>query len=444
MKVAVVGCGYVGLVTGTGLAALGHEVLGIEIDGDRRAQIAAGKAPFHEPRLDELLRSTLEEGTFRVSESFEAVKEAEAIFLAVQTPLQPNGSLNLDFLVDATSQVSHALAGERSRKVIAVRSTVLPGTTEHHLRPLVPEGLELAVNPEFLREGSAVDDFRSTDRVVIGSREAWAGDLLEKLYAPLGAPVIRTTPATAELAKCASNAFLATLISFSNEIGHIAESTLGVDAEEVLSIIHADRRFIGNQDWRLGRPEILSYLKVGCGFGGSCLPKDTKALIRYARSVGQTPVLLEAALSINEGQAASLVERANRALDGLADRRVAVLGIAFKAGTDDLRESPGLKILDELLARLAKPVIFDPLVPADALQTYEKRGVRIADSLLSALQDIEACVITTAAPEFQSVPDMIRASRDGAPLVIDGRRLLSGEGLDDSGYLAVGRFWSAS
>jgi UDPglucose 6-dehydrogenase len=444
MKVAVIGCGYVGLVTGTGLAALGHEILGIEIDGDRRAQIAAGKAPFYEPGLDELLRSTLEKGSFRVSGSLDQVEEADIIFLAVQTPLQPSGSLNLGFLVDATSQVSHSLAGEFSKKVIAVRSTVLPGTTEHRLRPLVPEGLELAVNPEFLREGSAVDDFLSTDRVVIGSREAWAGDVLEKLYAPLGAPVIRTTPATAELAKCASNAFLATLISFSNEIGRIAESTPGVDAEEVLSIIHADRRFDGNQDGRLGTPEILSYLKVGCGFGGGCLPKDTKALLRYARSVGQTPVLLEAALAINEGQAASLVERANRALEGLKDRRVAVLGIAFKAGTDDIRESPGLMILDELLARLAKLVIFDPLVPADALRTYEKRGVRIADSLSSALQDVEACVIATGAPEFEAVPDIIRASQDGAPLVIDGRRLLPPEGLDHSRYLAVGRFWSAS
>jgi UDPglucose 6-dehydrogenase len=441
MKVAVVGCGYVGLVTGTGLATLGHEVLGIEIDGDRRSQIGAGKAPFYEPRLEELLRSTLEQGSFRVSESFEAVEEAEVIFLAVQTPLQPDGSLNLDFLIDATSRVSQALAGELSQKVIAVRSTVLPGTTEHNLRPLVPEGLEVAVNPEFLREGSAVDDFQSTDRVVIGSREAWAGDLLEKLYAPLGAPVIRTTPETAELAKCASNAFLATLISFSNEIGRIAESTPGVDAEEVLSIIHADRRFDGNQGGRVGRPEILSYLKVGCGFGGSCLPKDTKALVRYAQSIDQTPLLAEAALAINEGQAAYLVERANRALEGLEDRRVAVLGLAFKAGTDDLRESPGLKILDELLARLAKPVIFDPLVPADALRTYENRGVRIADSLSSALHDVEACVITTAAPEFQAVPDLIRASRDGAPLVIDGRRLLPLE-VNDSGYLAVGRFWS--
>jgi UDPglucose 6-dehydrogenase len=444
MKVAVVGCGYVGLVTGTGLAALGHEVLGIEIDRERRAQIAAGKAPFYEPGLDELLRSTLEQGSFRVSESFEAVGEAEVIFLAVQTPLQPNGSLNLDFLMDATTLVSQALARELSQKVIAVRSTVLPGTTEHRLRPLVPEGLELAVNPEFLREGSAVADFQSTDRVVIGSRESWAGDVLEKLYAPLGARVFRTTPETAELAKCASNAFLATLISFSNEIGHIVESTPGVDAEEVLSIIHADRRFVGNQDGRVGRPEILSYLKVGCGFGGSCLPKDTKALVGYARSVGQTPVLLEVTLAINEGQAASLVERANRALEGLNDRRVAVLGLAFKAGTDDLRESPGLKILDELLARLAKPVIFDPLVPAGALKAYEIQGVRIADSLASALEDVEACVITTAAPEFQAVPDMIRASRDGGPLVIDGRRLLSPEALGDLEYLAVGRFWSPS
>jgi UDPglucose 6-dehydrogenase len=442
MKVAVVGCGCVGLVTGTGLAALGHEVSGIEIDEDRRTQIAAGRAPFHEPGLNELLRWTLGQGSFRVSQSFEVVGDAEVIFLAVQTPLQPNGSLNLDFLIHATSQVSHALAGDLSQKVVAVRSTVLPGTTEHLLRPLVSEGLEVAVNPEFLREGSAVADFQSSDRVVIGSREAWAGDLLEKLYAPLGTRIIRTTPETAELAKCASNALLATLISFSNEIGRISESTPRVDAEEVLSIIHADRRFVGTHEGLLGRPEILSYLKVGCGFGGSCLPKDTKALLRYARSVGQTPLLLEAALAINEGQAASLVERANRALGGLKDRRVAVLGLAFKAGTDDLRVSPGLKILEELLARLAKPVIFDPLVPADALRSYETRGVKIADSLSSALEDVDACVITTAAPEFQVVPDMIRSSRDGVPLVIDGRRLLPPEAVDVSGYLAVGRFWS--
>jgi UDPglucose 6-dehydrogenase/GDP-mannose 6-dehydrogenase len=298
----------------------------------------------------------------------------------------------------------------------------------------------VASNPEFLREGSAVRDFLESDRIVIGSNETWAADLVADLYAPLKPFVVHTVPSTAELAKCASNALLATLISFSNQLARIAEAVPGAEVEEVLSIIHKDQRLSPMVDGQKISPEILVYLKPGLGFGGACLPKDLSALNHFANFVGEPAPLLKAVMEINDSQPARVVSITRDALDGLKDRRVAVLGLAFKAGTDDLRDSPSLRIVDLLLREGAEIVAYDPLVALETLEGLGGRGVTFAADLDAAIREADACLIATRAPEFREVGEILLRMNREHTVVIDGRRLLDPESLEERHrYRAVGR-----
>jgi len=432
MDVAVVGCGYVGLVTGVTLASIGHTVVGIDTDVSRLDAIRAGRAPFHEPGLDELLRDSLERGAFAVSPTLESAAAADVVLLAVQTPPRDDGSVELGHVEEATRALGDVLAAAPARRrVVAIRSTVPPGTNEQRVAPLLADVADVAVvsNPEFLREGTAVDDLLHADRVVVGATEPWAADVMRRLYEPMGATFVVTSPATAELAKYASNALLATLVSFSNELAHIGERTPGVDVEDVLGIVHLDRRLAPE-----GRPApIVSFLKAGCGYGGSCLPKDIAGLTSYGRALGEATPLLEAVASVNAGQASRLVDLAENALDTLPGRRVAVLGAAFKAGTDDLRHSSGLAVVQELCDRGASVVVFDPLVARAALTAQLPTGVAVAATLDEALDGAAACLVTTAATEWDAL-----AEHPARLLVVDGRRALDPAGYDGR-YVAVGR-----
>jgi nucleotide sugar dehydrogenase len=425
MRVAVVGCGYVGLVSGAGLASVGHDVVGIEVDPGRRERIAAGSAPFHEPGLPELL----EGGALKVSGELRDAADADVVLLAVQTPPVADGSIDLQFLKSAAAELAEAFAEDpQRRRVVAVRSTVIPGTAEGVLSPILGPQVAVASNPEFLREGSAVKDFLHPDRIVVGCDDPGAREVLAELYRPFEAPLVFTSPATAELAKYTSNAFLATLVSFSNEIAHISESLPGVDVEDVLGIIHADRRLSAGGV----RPEILSYLKAGCGYGGSCLPKDLSALIAAGEAHGQPMPLLRAVREVNEGQAARVAAAAGEALGGLEGRTVAVLGVAFKAGTDDLRESPGLRIVDELLEQGSTVRVYDPLVKAAALDAY---AVEVAPSLPEAIAGAEACILATNDAELAQVTELA----ENGLVVVDGRRAIDAATMPNGNFVAVGR-----
>lgn len=437
MNVAVIGSGYVGLVSAVGLAKLGHDVTAIDVDLTRVAMLERGEAPFHEPGLVEALGELLAGGSFRVTGAFAAAAAADVILLCVQTPPLPSGAVELSFVEDAARTLAEALvASEPRRRVVAVRSTVPPGTNQRLLAPLL-SGVETAVasNPEFLREGSALDDFLQADRIVVGVEEPWAAEMMTDLYTPLAAPIIVTTPGTAELAKYASNAFLATLVSFSNEIAHLCEATPGVDVEDVLGIVHGDRRLAGDG----GRAGIVSYLKAGCGYGGSCLPKDLGALIAYGRDSGETLALLQAVESVNRNQAGRLAGLAERSLGGLRGRRIAVLGAAFKAGTDDMRDSPAVRVVGELLERGAVVAVYDPLVASERLRDALPDGVEVRASLAAAIADADACLVTTLDPEFFQLDRLLRERNGTRPVVVDGRRGISAAGFPDSGYVGVGR-----
>jgi UDPglucose 6-dehydrogenase/GDP-mannose 6-dehydrogenase len=265
--------------------------------------------------------------------------------------------------------------------------------------------------------------------VVVGAAVDWAADVMRRLYEPMRAAFLVTSPATAELAKYASNAFLATLVSFSNELAHISERTPGVDVEDVLGIVHLDRRLAPE-----GRPApIVSFLKAGCGYGGSCLPKDIAGLTSYGQGLGESTPLLQAVASVNAGQASRLVDLAENALGSLSGRRIAVLGAAFKAGTDDLRHSSGLTVVQELRERDASVAVFDPLVAADALAAAVPAGVAVAATLDDALDGAAACVVTTAAAEWKALDE-----HPTRPLVVDGRRALDPARYDGR-YVAIGR-----
>jgi nucleotide sugar dehydrogenase len=415
--------------------------MGIEADAGRRDMIAGGSPPFHEPDLRDLLRSQLEHGRLRVSSDLAASADADVVLLAVQTPADDDGAIDLRYLVEAASELADVFAASPGpRRVVAVRSTVVPGTIDRVVAPIFASSTAVASNPEFLREGSAVRDFVSPDRIVVGCREPWAREVMAELYAPFQAPLVFTTPGTAELAKYTSNAFLATLVSFSNEIARICESLPEVDVEDVLGILHADRRLNPGGEAAAGPPAILSYLKAGCGYGGSCLPKDLSALIAAAETQGHELPLLRAVREVNDGQPARVVAAAREALGGLAGATVAVLGVAFKAGTDDLRSSPGLRIVDDCLEQGAAVKIYDPLVSADALAAYREGGmVERAASLPEALQDVDACIVATNAPEIAALGDLLEGGIAPGLVVVDGRRVLDADHLDDETRLAVGR-----
>jgi UDPglucose 6-dehydrogenase len=433
VKVAVVGCGYVGLVTGLGLTSVGHDVVGIEQDDARRARLAAGDAPFHEPGLEPLLRSGLESGRFEVSDDKGAAEDADVTMLAVQTPSGTDGAIDLSFLQAAAAELARVYAAAPRRRVVAVRSTVVPGTTEGVVAPAFDRPTTaVAANPEFLREGSAVSDFLHPDRVVVGCDEDWGREILADLFRPFGAPLVYTTPATAELAKYTSNAFLATLISFSNEIARVAEALPGVDVEDVLGILHRDRRLSPVVDGKEIKPDVLQYLKAGCGYGGSCLPKDLSALLASRAEHGEDHPLLEAVRTVNTGQAGHVVGMAEEAIGGLVGRRVAVLGLAFKGGTDDVRDSPGLRIANELVERGADVRAFDPLVRE--LPDSNASRFAVAKTLSEALAGAHACIVTTNAPEFGLLHEQLSQLAQ-PPILVDGRRTVQ-DGAPE--YRAVG------
>lgn len=445
MKVAVIGCGYVGLITGVGLALMGHQVTAIDIDQSRVERIGQGVVPFHEPGVAEGLKDCLKKGNLEVFSSIEQVADCDIILICVQTPPKTDGAINLQVLEAAASDLALVFARNPRNRTIVVRSTVVPGTTDKIVAPIFKQSgsiykTEVAVNPEFLREGSAMEDFLSPDRIVVGTHSLKARRMLVKLYEPFNIPIIWTKPSTAELSKYASNALLATLVSFSNEIARVCERTPGADVEDVLGIVHRDRRFnskMGNNSRK--SPAILSYLKAGCGFGGSCLPKDLSALISYAHSVDQNVSLFESVAKINANQPLRVVEMVQEALGKLKKSHVTVLGAAFKGGTDDLRESPGLKIADELCTRGVRVCIYDPLVNAAALKAYEYKGIQIASNLKVAVENADVCIVASNAPEFLPLERWKKYFKDKKTIIIDGRRLLKIPVDKDVRYYAVGR-----
>ncbi len=434
MKVAVIGTGYVGLVSGVCLASKGHEVTCVDIDQAKVDRINRADPPIYEIGLEDLLKETVSAGSLRASTDLaSAVQGAELTIIAVGTPFD-GSAIDLDQIRTVAHEIGTAIAAHEGWPTVIVKSTVVPGTTEDVVLPILEEAsgkiageaFGVGMNPEFLKEGEAIADFMVPDRIVLGGIDERSIDALDRLYEAFpDTDKVRTNPRTAEMIKYAANSLLATLISFSNEIGNLC-SKVGVDVTEALAGVHLDKRFSPIlADGSRVRPSSLTYLEAGCGFGGSCFPKDVKALISYGQNAGTPMSVLSSVIDVNESQPGKMLEMLSKHLPDLVGQRIALLGVAFKPGTDDIRESPALPIAHALIRAGANVVAYDPIAREEASQEFGDM-LPFADTLHAAINGTAAILLITRWPEFAALPGML-AAHDDPPVVIDGRRMLPKE-----------------
>jgi UDPglucose 6-dehydrogenase len=421
--IGVIGTGYVGLVTAAGFAELGSHVYCVDIDASKIERLRRGEVPIYEPGLEELLARNSERLHFS-TELTDALEHARLLFVAVGTPPTYSGDADLT----AVHAVVDAIPACEGRALV-MKSTVPCGTGES-LRRVFGEqskdGLAYVSCPEFLKEGSAVHDFLHPDRVVVGDSGDWAGDAVVKLYEPLDAPLVRTDIASAEMVKLASNAFLATKISFINEIANVCEET-GADVVEVARGMGLDDR-IGSK-----------FLQAGIGFGGSCFPKDVDALKQLAGNSGYHFQLLTAVIEVNELQKRRVIGKLQKYLGKLAGKRVALLGLAFKPNTDDMREASSLVLSARLHADGASVSAYDPVAKEEARELVA--GITFADSPLEAVRGADAMVLVTEWREFLELDFAAVAAAMSGNVVIDGRNALDPESVRAAGliYEGIGR-----
>ncbi len=399
MDITVVGAGYVGLTTGVAFAELGNNVRLIDIDKEKIEKIRKGIAPIYEEGLQEMLQRNMD----RIKATTTYNEIDDIVFVCVGTPSLPDGSINLSYVKEAVENAARNM----EEGIIVIKSTVFPGTTEKILRPIAEKysnKISLAMNPEFLREGKALHDFMHPDRIVIGARDEKTAEMLKELYKPIDAPILVTNPTVAELIKYASNAFLATKISFANEIGNLAKM-LGIDVYEVMKGVAMDHRI------------SPYFLNAGIGFGGSCFPKDLKALRAGAKKFGYDMRLIDAVLKINEEQPLRLLKILEKYVE-LEGSIIAILGLAFKANTDDVRESRAIPIIKELLKRGAKIKAYDPMAMENMKKIFPE--IEYCNSIEKAIENADACLILTDWKEFEEINfDAMKRK-----IVIEGRRIL--------------------
>ncbi len=414
MKITIVGAGYVGLVTGACFADMGHNVTVIDVDPVKVDQINGKKSPIFEPGLVNILFSTIGK-TLRASLSYDSVSASDLTFICVGTPSEADGSTNLTYMVSASRSVGLMLRNSAGYHVVVVKSTVPPRTTETVVLPEVlasaqktEEHIGFAMNPEFLREGHAIEDFRKPDRIVIGSNRPRPGDRVAELYRNFSAPIIRTGLPAAEMIKYTSNAFLATKISFANEIGNICKE-LGIDVYEVMKGVGLDQR-IGPK-----------FLDAGAGFGGSCFPKDVSSLSTLAARIGIDPKILRAVLNVNENQPHRLVALLEKKAGNLSGKRIAVIGLAFKDNTDDVRDSRAIPVIRELLEKGAGVVAFDPMAKPNMKKIFPR--IEYAASARDALKEADGCIVMTEWPEFSRLDSEFDGMKKR--IIIEGRRILT-------------------
>lgn len=436
MQVAIIGLGYVGAVTAACLAELGRTVVGVDKDAVKSEAIAAGRSPIAEPGLDDLLSAGVDAGRITVADPATAVRDSDVIMIAVGTPSAPSGALDLTAVLRVAEEIGAALPRDGRFRTIVMRSTVLPGTTDEQVKPAIEaasglragEDFGLAMNPEFLREGSSIRDFHEASRTIIGADDARSAECVKEAYEGLTAPVEVVPIRTAEMVKYTDNAFHATKIAFANEIASFARAH-GVDGRMAMRLMMADDRLNIS----------TAYLRPGYAFGGSCLPKDLRAIIDRARKSDLDLPLLNAALQSN----AAHFERGVRLVEAAGGRNVALLGLSFKSSTDDLRESPAVALAERLIGRGYRLSIYDPDVAPDSLRGTNKAFINehlphLAELLQARLEDaIEAADTVVVTKRWDGLDDLPR-------LVGPHRHIVDLVGLDQAGaafqerYVGIG------
>ena len=433
MKLTVVGGGYVGLTTGVCFAHLGHEVMVVEKIPQKVELLKAGKSPIYEPGLEELMQESLRAGRLSFTTDLkEGLEFSDVIFICVGTPQRPDGSADLSQVEEVARETAKLMT---SYKLLIEKSTVpvnthqlIKKTVQRYIKsPDIP--YDVASNPEFLREGSAIEDFLKPDRIVVGVESERAKKIFEELYKDFNCPIIFTDPATAELIKHASNSFLAMKISFINMVADLCEKT-GADIKLVADGMGYDNR--------IGR----DFLNAGIGYGGSCFPKDVKAFIRIAQDYGLDFGLLREVDRINQERPVKFVEKVKRVLWSVKDKKLAVWGLAFKPNTDDIREAPSIKIVDMLLREGAKLSLYDPKAMENFKLLFpEGKGISYAKDPYSAVENAEALLILTEWEEFKKADLKRVKSLMALPIIVDGRNVYEPSEVRALGfeYYPVGR-----
>lgn len=432
MHIAVVGTGYVGLVTGACFAEFGNIVTCVDKDSEKIKALTTGKVPIYEPGLDSLVGKNMREGRLSFTGDLaDAVSKSLVVFVAVGTPASGDGSADLSQIEAVSHEVAKALNGY---KVIVTKSTVPVGAAGYIKRIIeenkaTPSKFSVAANPEFLREGAAINDFLRPDRVVIGCADEAAIEILKDLYRPLyliETPFVITTPESAEMIKYASNAFLATKISFINEIANLCDA-LGADVHDVVKGVGMDRR-IGSK-----------FLHPGPGFGGSCFPKDAKALVALARHAGLDSKVVSAALEVNEAQKAECLNRIKKLIPELNGATVGILGLSFKPETDDMRDAPSIRIIGDLLASGAQVRAYDPAAMPVARSMFP--SIVYCEDEYEAARGSDALVVVTEWNQFRSLDFERLKTEMRRPNIIDLRNVYEPEAARASGfgYVSVGR-----
>jgi UDPglucose 6-dehydrogenase/GDP-mannose 6-dehydrogenase len=432
MRVSVIGTGYVGLVSGVCLAETGHHVTCVDIDPAKVDKINRAIPPIYEKGLEELLKRNAGVRLGATTDLRNAVLESDLSLIAVGTPFD-GSAIDLKFIREVARQIGEVLKDKPSYHVVVVKSTVVPGTSEDVVLPILEQAsgkqagkdFGVGMNPEFLREGEAVEDFMFPDRIVLGGIDRRTQDVMAELYAVFPkVDKIKTSPKTAEMIKYTANSLLATMISFSNEIGNLCAALGGIDVVDVMRGVHLDKRLTPIlEDGRRIVPVFTTYLEAGCGFGGSCFPKDVKALIVHGQNSGQPMQLLESVVEINERQPQQILQILERRIADLGNSRIGILGLAFKPGTDDMRESPAIPIVRELQKRGAQLKAYDPIAKNEAMHLFGHDNIQYTDSLDETVTGVDAVVLLTRWPEFARVPELLKLNGT-PPLMIDGRRML--------------------
>ncbi len=406
MNIVVVGTGYVGLVTGVALAHIGHRVVCVDVDEEKVERMRRGISPIYEPGIEPLMKENMEANRlFFTTDGARAYREADVIYIAVGTPENEDGFANLTYLKQAVQDIASSV----TKDVIVVTKSTVPVGTNHEIKRMFEQlaphvRIDVVSNPEFLREGSAIYDTFHGDRIVIGADDERAAAVVADIHRPFGIPIFQTDIRSAEMIKYASNAFLATKISFINEIANICEK-VGADIEQVAAGMGMDER-IG-----------ASFLRAGIGYGGSCFPKDTKALAKIATNIDHDFELLKAVIEVNNKQQRKLIEKAKKRFGHLRGKKIALLGLSFKPNTDDMREAASLVVTRELVAEQATVVAYDPIAMNKAKRVLPKEVI-YADRVEQVLERADAAMILTEWDEFRQLDLSVYVKQMKTPIIL--------------------------
>ena len=432
MKIGIIGLGFVGLSFAAVLTSKGHSIIGVDTDKEKLEKIKNGIVPFYEPKLQSLLRRSLNAG-LEVSSNILAIKKCNLIFVTVGTPQKRNGEIDLTMIKNVTNKIGKLLSKTKHKPIIIIKSTVIPGTTQNVILPIlqrisrknVGKGFGLLTNPEFLRETMAVNDTLHPHVIVLGGNNDIFLKKVRRFYSNLhhDVPIVLTNYSTAEIIKYANNSFLATKISFINQIASICEEIPDANIDDVAKTIGLDPR-IGNL-----------FLDAGPGYGGSCLPKDVKAIINFSTKVGINPTLLTAVEKTNKQQINSIIKLIKQNIGKIHGRKIAVLGIAFKPETDDIRDSVSVELVNRLIKLGAKITIHDPKAIENAKKIFNNK-IKYQKSVSTAVKDCKCAIIMTAWKQYEKINNKT-IEQMAKKFIIDSRRIISDKKLNAK-YFAIG------